>query len=528
MRYEIPIFLFLFFILFVDIATAQSELDKAIDWLKANQNNDGSWALGIHQEHLTASAMIALYKAREYEAASKASSWLKQQIENFSSAVWKAEEADIPAIVIYSFYATKNETAIDIENVSEKLMSYQSIDNKSKSYGGFIGFKEDMVKPVESSVDTSLSLIALLNYKNFTDRIDITTNFLKKLQNNDGSFNLTFNTKYHPLYSLASDPISLTALASIALSEAGEDDTKAIELLKSSARSCFSDENRSYSAALSAIAFDKIGELEYARAAVNYLRILQKNDGGFSDSMRQNPSISNALDTAWAAIALTSIENTTSDICAPLNTELNLDNEVIQPGETQNISFRILGAISNITIKVSYPNESLIEFPINYRKDITYYEIIFNDTNQIGTYNVSAQITPIYGEFIILNASFETEGEENTTSSTTTPTTTQTPAQQSGSGQPLSYNPTTIITTSTTTTTTNTSQTNTPITTITTAQSTSTTTTSSPLTGMFSLISNYNIAILIASCSCFSILIWKKFFGRRTYQSFYYQRQSNF
>jgi len=455
-------FFFIFFLLLANPAFAKSELEKTTDWLKKNQNLDGSWG-GIQQEHFTASAMIALYETGEYNFTSNATYCLKQQIENFSSSVWKAKEADIPAIIIYSFYATENENAIDIASVSDKLMGYQNMSDGTKSYGGFIGFMEDRKTPVENSVDTALSLLALWNYENFAGRKDIAINFLKSLQNEDGSFNLTFKTSSHTLYSLAPDAISLTALASIALNEAGQGNAKAIEFLKSSARSCFGNEGRSYSAALSAIAFDKAGESDYAGAAVNYLKMLQKSDGGFSDYTRTDPSSSNALDTTWAVMAL-SIENTASDICAPLDVELTAGTDVIQPGETENISLNILGAISSAAMNITYTNSTVAGFPINYSKNVAHYEIIFNDTNHSGTYNVSAQIEPMHGEPVIHICSFEVENEtadstttttEQTTTSinTTTSASTTTTAAASGGGSGTTTSAETTITAEETTTT---------------------------------------------------------------------------
>ncbi len=461
--------LILFFILlFMNISLAQPELDNAISWLKANQNANGYWGLGISQEHWTASSLIALHEAQEN--ANKAPDWLKLQIENFSSMTWTADEADIPAIIIYSFYVTGNESAIDIEKVSEKLKTYQNTNNNSNSYGGFRGFKENAQTPVESSVDTAFSLLALSSYENFTvDESDAAMNFLRKLQNGDGSFNLTFSTQSHALYSLAPDPVSLTALTVIALSEVGEDTSNAAEFLKKSARTCFGNENRSYSAAMSALAFHEIGESEYAEAAANYLKILQKSDGGFADSTRTNPSASNPLDTAFAIWALARIgENTTSAVCAPLEASIDLENSFVEPGEVQNISLNISGAVSDILVKIRYPNSSVIEFGVDYEISKTLYGIEFNDTNQTGTYNVSAEIKPIYGETFFTEPDFFDVVAINPATTTTTSTSTTTtaapaPTTTVATGDGAAGGGATNTTNSTTSTTTTTISTITPI-----------------------------------------------------------------
>ena len=449
------IFILFFILSFINVSLAQSELDEAISWLNASQHANGYWGTGVFVEHWTASGLIALYEADE-PAAGKASNWLKQQLEDLTSVTWSADEAGIPAIIIYSFYVTLNETEIDIVNTSEKLKTFQNTDNASNGYGGFRGFKENGQTPVESSIDTAFSLLALVNYENFsTEETNAALNFLKRLQNADGSFNLTFNTTYHTLYSLGPDPISLTAVAVLALSEMGEDTTQATEFLKKSARACFGNDNRSYSVAAAAIAFNEVGEPEYAEAATNYLKLLQKSDGGFADSTRSDPSTANALDTAWAALALVRIgDNTTADVCAPLEASMDVKNTVVQPGEAQNISLNLTGAISSTVVKITRPNGNISQFILGYNVNNTAYEITFNDTNQTGEYNVTAEIKPIFGETVFLEDFFSSEVPSTTTTTTTTApaATTTTPPAGGGGATPVAL-PTTTSTTTTSTTT---------------------------------------------------------------------------
>jgi hypothetical protein len=63
------------------------------------------------------------------------------------------------------------------------------------------------------------------------------------------------------------------------------------------------DSNAVYSASLSALALYGFGRTGYAYDAIAFILSHQNSDGGFRDSTRSSPG-SNALDTAWASIAL--------------------------------------------------------------------------------------------------------------------------------------------------------------------------------------------------------------------------------
>ncbi len=281
---------------------ANSNLTIAIDWLKKNQREDGSY--GSWTEHWTSPAMIALYKSEGNSSnVTTGLNWLKTQLEDSSSWFWETwGEADVPSISLYAFTQTDHLSDIDLSNISSNILSFQQMS------GGFKGYYDpNLGSQVESSVDTTIAVLGLINANAIPEENkNKAVNYLLNLQNSDGSFNLTPTIQSDPLYSHAPEPISLTAMVLLTLKDCGLDTSNTSVLngmnyLKNSATNCF--DNHSYATALSSIVFDRFNELSYELIAINCLKSLQNPDGGFSDRIRTT-NVSNALDTGWAAIAL--------------------------------------------------------------------------------------------------------------------------------------------------------------------------------------------------------------------------------
>jgi hypothetical protein len=114
---------------------------------------------------------------------------------------------------------------------------------------------------------------------------------------------------------LAPDPISLTALALEVLKDASYTaaDSRISRgldyldrVLSASFKSRVDASNSTghvYAASLAAIAFNDYSRSADAYASISFIMARQNADGGFHDESRASAA-SNALDTAWAAIAL--------------------------------------------------------------------------------------------------------------------------------------------------------------------------------------------------------------------------------
>ncbi len=216
-------------------------------------------------------------------------------------------EADVPGASLFSIAASGNLHLTQTATVASNLFQFQ------QSNGGFFGYySTSFGGSVTSSVDTSEALRGLIGARAMNaSSQQSAVNYLFTLQNSDGSFNLTSTKSYDPIYSQGPEPVSITALVLLALRDASYTDanthvSKALNFL-TTASSKYSmianDTNAVYSASLSALAFYAFGRTAYAYDAIAFILSHQNSDGGFRDSTRSSPG-SNALDTAWASIAL--------------------------------------------------------------------------------------------------------------------------------------------------------------------------------------------------------------------------------
>jgi prenyltransferase beta subunit len=289
------------------VPTAESGLNAALRWLSTNQSSDGSY--GAYYQHWAGAAAYALWlNNTQSSKASLTYRWLANQLDDSGSWFWgNYGEADVPGASLFSVAASGNLHLTQTASVASNLSQFQ------QSNGGFFGYYSTTLgSSVPSSVDTSEALRGLIGAKAINASSQRSAaNYLFTLQNSDGSFNLTSTKSYDPIYSQGPEPASITALVLLALRDASYTDanthvSKALSYL-TTASSKYSpltnDTNAVYSASLSALAFYAFGRTAYANDAIAFILSHQNSDGGFRDSIRSSLG-SNALDTAWASIAL--------------------------------------------------------------------------------------------------------------------------------------------------------------------------------------------------------------------------------
>lgn len=287
-------------------AVSSDPVSNALTWLTTNQQSNGSY--GSFSEPQTAPAMYALWVGSPSSPnVVLGFSFLKNQLQNSTSWFWggggNIAEADVPGEILYTFAATHNLAMLNrLSSVTANLTKFQ------QSNGGFLGyFDTSSGKQVTSSVDTAMALWGLIGSKSISSANEhLAANYLLSLQNTDGSFNLTSTVKSNSLYSLGPEPISITALILLVLHDASfaasdPHVSSAIRYLYNALATNFS--GHVYAASLSALALTAFSEPISARQAVNYVVSQQNSDGGFRDIIRSG-TVSEALDTGWATVAL--------------------------------------------------------------------------------------------------------------------------------------------------------------------------------------------------------------------------------
>lgn len=275
-------------------------VNSALQWLAANQSSSGSY--GAYEEHLTAAAAYSLWLNDSGSAKAALSySWLAAQLDSSTSWFW-GTEADVPGAVLFSIDLSSNLGLINRTAVASRLLQLQQTGS------GFEGYYDlRLGTVVTSSIDTDMALLGLINagaisVQNRTSAV----NYLRSLQNSDGSFNLTRSVASDPIDALGPDPVSITALTLLTLRDAGLGVTdpivsKALGFLRTAASANFN--GHVYAAAISALVFIAFHRPETS-SALTFVLSRQNSDGGFSDTSRLSYPNSNALDTGWAAIAL--------------------------------------------------------------------------------------------------------------------------------------------------------------------------------------------------------------------------------
>jgi len=300
----------------VSLSPTSTVIGKALRWLAENQSSDGSY--GAFFEHETAAAAYALWLNNSASPnAARAYSVLYSELDNSSSWFWPSSgygEADVPGAMLFSVAASHHLSLINFNSVNATLLEFQQSD------GGFKGYTDAQGNVFESSVDTALSLRALVqaNAINASGR-QLGAQFLLKLQNSDGSFKLTTTAVSDPIYSQGPEPVSITALVLLALKDASSSYSvnevhvsNALNFLTNAASGNFTSSSdhkgHIYAASLSALAFNAFGRTAPAASAVAFISSNRNSDGGFGDVIQPHRRFSNPLDTAWAAIALQQVQ----------------------------------------------------------------------------------------------------------------------------------------------------------------------------------------------------------------------------
>ena len=281
-------------------------ISVAINWLMLHQQSDGSY--GSFTEPQTAAAAYAMWiRLQDSTKVVLSYNWLKNQLQNSTTWFWggggNLAEADIPGEILYTFSQSQNLHMLNLlSGVTTNLTKFQQAN------GGFLGYFDTASnKQVTSSVDTAMALLGLVSSNSIpATKEQSAVNYLLSLQNPDGSFNLTKTLRSNSLYSLGPEPISITALVTLALKEASISPRNstiisALNYLIASASANFS--GHVYAAALSLLVFSGFSDTSEATVADSFILQQQNSDGGFRDTVRSSTG-SNALDTGWAATAL--------------------------------------------------------------------------------------------------------------------------------------------------------------------------------------------------------------------------------
>ena len=280
-----------------------SQANRALNWLASNQSSDGSF--GAYFEDETAAAAYAFWLNDSSSVhATKAASYLAGQLGSTSTWFWtNFGEADFPGDVLYTLGATRQLSLIsNVPAVASRLLEWQ------RSNGGFAGYYDTNANAnVTSSVDTDMALWSMTHaqYMPLTNQT-VAVKYLLSLQNSDGSFNLTSSISSSSLDALGPDKASTTALTILVLHDLSftRNDvpiSNALAFLANSESSNFG--GHVYAASLSSLSFTAFSLPGHASDAARYVLSQQNGDGGFGDTSRSSTN-SNALDTAWASIAI--------------------------------------------------------------------------------------------------------------------------------------------------------------------------------------------------------------------------------
>ena len=298
----------------IELSPTSTAIGRAVRWLAANQSADGSY--GAYLEHETAAAAYAMWLNNSASlSAARAFSVISSKLYSSSSWFWPPDgEADVAGAMLYSLAASHHLDLVNVNSVSARLLEFQQPD------GGFKGYAPapDYIS-ASSSVDTALALWALAGSSSISSQNRIAAvGYLLRLQNGDGSFNLTSKAySSNSTDALGPEPLSVTAMVVLALKavayNASETQvSKALDFLTASISKNFTaasdHKGHVYAASLSAIALATFGRTSQADDAVAFILSQQDSDGGFRDIARGS-SGSNALDTGWAAIALEQVQS---------------------------------------------------------------------------------------------------------------------------------------------------------------------------------------------------------------------------
>jgi hypothetical protein len=392
-------------------AAAATNASAAIDWLKQNQNADGSYNTTYFTAY-TSAALLALHANDSASSnASAAVNWLGDSLKDTRTVdpvTWEGNyamwgEADTAGLALYALFNT-NHSLIDgnIANITATLLSFQAPS------GGFRGWwSGDGI--VEDSVDTSWSLLGLLSAGAINDTTKaVAVDYLQSLQNQDGSVNLTGTTATNPLSALGLDAAAQTSLALLALNAAnGSDAAKQSALLYVKNATCAG--TSVFGAGMAALALERMNASDYAAVAARRIATLQNaSSGGFSDISRGGYPASNAIDTGFAALAVQRVSDAAADsasICAsyipayaPMPTLVF--GESIPNGTQQKImlkapglGFAVASNAASANVSIAYEGAEGVWLAPSFNPQTDAYEAFYGNTARTGSYLVSAALS---------------------------------------------------------------------------------------------------------------------------------------
>jgi prenyltransferase beta subunit len=383
-----------------------SNVSTAIDWLKQNQNADGSFFQWFSAHE--AAALLALHANDSASSnTSAALNWLSISLTDTSDANYATwGEADGAGLALYALFQT-NHSLIDanLTGITAKLRSFQA------SSGGFRGLWDNANgtwEQVENSVDTSWSLLGLLSAGAINDTAKAAAiDYLQSLQNQDGSVNLTGTSAMNPLSALGLDAAAQTSLALLALNAAnGSDAAKQSALVYVKNATCAG--TGVFGASMAALALERMNASDFAAVAVRRIATLQNaSSGGFSDTSRSS-SAPNAIDTGFAALAMQRMSDVAADsasICAPYIPAYAplptlVFGESIPNGTQQRImlkapglGFAVASNTASASISIIYEGAESVWLVPSFNPQTDAYEVLYGNTARTGRYLVSAALS---------------------------------------------------------------------------------------------------------------------------------------
>ena len=332
-------------LVFSSQALADANLTLASEFLKGRQLSGGSF--DSFSSPNSAAAVFALHRLEGNSSnVSAGLQYLKADLENPASYSWS--EADIPGLNLYVYSKLAGADSLNLSDVALRLVSMQG------SGGGFIGYSQcvenctdddwanDLWLPSEDAISTSMAILGLDAAHSLNDSVrNGSVNFLLRMRNADGSFNLTNDTVLGNFWALGPDIYSQTGFALLALHEArfgGIEINGSLEFLRGAAAAKFGNNtNATFSPVVTAYVLAAFNDTNSSLLALSNLPCLQNPDGGFRDPLRYGES-SNVLDTALAMLALGRHYNGSavceSDIPAPSPSPSASPSPSISPAPT--------------------------------------------------------------------------------------------------------------------------------------------------------------------------------------------------
>ncbi|MFZ5988016.1 MAG: prenyltransferase/squalene oxidase repeat-containing protein [Bacillota bacterium] len=155
-----------------EVTQQESAITKAIDWLKANQNADGSWGSQTAQQIITTSQTATIFASLgdQNESVARATYWMDSQ-----------------ELINYDFIA-RVFPFVSQDKKNQLISELLSSQNADGGWGISKGYESDIL-------DTCLILDVLMKSKDFKEEVQAVVIYLTSVQNQDGSWGLLPGTE---------------------------------------------------------------------------------------------------------------------------------------------------------------------------------------------------------------------------------------------------------------------------------------------------------------------------------------------